>query len=848
MMKMKKILKYAACISGVLLLASCAKEVTIPDGGEREDCLTFQCMDPFTKAGISGTASDDPTWNEDLIKTLDVYFYPAADTTSDAVFHKQFTPNANKEYSTSINFTQGEINQIFPTATYCTVYAIANIDRSLLPSALTGTSMTALKQILLPENKFGSVAGTSHIMERFVMDGQNRVNLLSKTRTTVAVGTVPLYRVAAKISLLIHVPDQIDVPTTYKEDEEHIYEADEVWEPMSGLNTLGTRQIEAYLENVNAVCRLGVRSYPDNYLVNNQTAASGEYVSFSYKKNSSKYVNTDYITLEEETRYTWSDHIAYPDSVTLDKVGTLTGNTAEVKYLIADHEYTYPMTWVTGSDIEPYLKLVLPWKCSGTLKIYKNGRDHDPEISTCKTAQKQFYYKIVFPNDEILSNNWYQYKIHIGILGSESDDAKVTLTPTYMVAGWQNKSEVLEEAEVGNARYLSVAQEAYTLYNEVDLQIPYVTSDECEIVDAYYRQSYYGPSTGGMTQIDGTWYTTGTAASAGATITCENGYIDFQHTINNTMGTGMDVTPYTFTFRVQHKDDHSYFRDVTIYQYPAIYISMIPGGNVFIDGYFARVYNATLPGAIGTGEYKSSVNSTVNNAGYHTGPGTSTSIMTPYGTNYSSVSDLNMGNLTRVNVSAFNESSKSCSVHGATNGTKITVDYIIGDPRENAGWNNSSLEEYLSSQTLYNNNQYTITTTPWSDSAEKIMIGGSVPNIIAPSFFLSSSWSAKPTTETYTFERAQRRCATYQEAGYPAGRWRLPTEAEVCFVRELQSNGFIGTLFNSTSYYWTSSGYRYQGGNYYSSSGSVAGGIRCVYDVWYWGENPQSVSTYHPEP
>ena len=57
MMKMKKILKYAAYILGVLLLASCAKEVTIPDGGEREDCLTFQCMDPFTKAGISGTAA-----------------------------------------------------------------------------------------------------------------------------------------------------------------------------------------------------------------------------------------------------------------------------------------------------------------------------------------------------------------------------------------------------------------------------------------------------------------------------------------------------------------------------------------------------------------------------------------------------------------------------------------------------------------------------------------------------------------------------------------------------------------------------------------------------------------------
>ena len=104
-----------------------------------------------------------------------------------------------------------------------------------------------------------------------------------------------------------------------------------------------------------------------------------------------------------------------------------------------------------------------------------------------------------------------------------------------------------------------------------------------------------------------------------------------------------------------------------------------------------------------------------------------------------------------------------------------------------------------------------------------------------------------------TYEQAQKRCATYQEGGYPAGRWRLPTEAEIMFVVERQTDNNINVLFNisSSGGYWAASGYYLESGNLYSNSSSTrTGAARCVYDAWYWGDEPvaEAAYTYKPMP
>ena len=146
-------------------------------------------------------------------------------------------------------------------------------------------------------------------------------------------------------------------------------------------------------------------------------------------------------------------------------------------------------------------------------------------------------------------------------------------------------------------------------------------------------------------------------------------------------------------------------------------------------------------------------------------------------------------------------------------------EYAIGDPR---------------SESHYNFNGR-IAATEYLETRED------AEDVIAPAFMVASSWGK---TLTMNYETARKRCAAYQEGGYPAGRWRVPTKAEVEYIVGLSQEGKIPRLFGqdrSTTNYWVSSGV------YNTSNGYTAGRtddwgysrsayLRCVYDVWYWGD------------
>lgn len=135
-------------------------------------------------------------------------------------------------------------------------------------------------------------------------------------------------------------------------------------------------------------------------------------------------------------------------------------------------------------------------------------------------------------------------------------------------------------------------------------------------------------------------------------------------------------------------------------------------------------------------------------------------------------------------------------------------------------------------------------------------------NFIAPTFRIASSFGR--TTVNGRAEM-RRRCASYQEAGRPAGRWRVPTKAEIRYIAQLSADGKIPILFGSTidrdawGYYWSA-----QGGVQANAKGEVIDsdgdanyidkGImatRCVYDEWYWnqidgGEFPEVIRQNGP--
>lgn len=116
---------------------------------------------------------------------------------------------------------------------------------------------------------------------------------------------------------------------------------------------------------------------------------------------------------------------------------------------------------------------------------------------------------------------------------------------------------------------------------------------------------------------------------------------------------------------------------------------------------------------------------------------------------------------------------------------------------------------------------------------------------IAPRFRIGSSFGSHyggsplgilSSPRKISREDARKRCASYQEYGYPAGRWRLPTLGELQFVMALSRRKVIPPLFATGQVYFTA-----QGGYTFASDGTPTvdnenGFTRCVYDDWYWTE------------
>ena len=192
--------------------------------------------------------------------------------------------------------------------------------------------------------------------------------------------------------------------------------------------------------------------------------------------------------------------------------------------------------------------------------------------------------------------------------------------------------------------------------------------------------------------------------------------------------------------------------------------------------------------------------------------------------------------------------------------------FVLGDPRVPAG--SSRFAElanvsgsgakggYLyKSSTVRNDNGTTTTAAAeyraWQQP-EAIMIASTAKadgNIIAPCFILSSYFNGQNASITHA--EAMKRAATYQEAGYPAGRWRLPTEAEIMFMIARQQEGVLPAVWAVGSHYWCADG-RYvtvasNGGTVHFKTQSGESHVnRFVYDVWYWGDTAKDPETFWP--
>ena len=113
--------------------------------------------------------------------------------------------------------------------------------------------------------------------------------------------------------------------------------------------------------------------------------------------------------------------------------------------------------------------------------------------------------------------------------------------------------------------------------------------------------------------------------------------------------------------------------------------------------------------------------------------------------------------------------------------------------------------------------------------------------MIAPKFRVASGYAVLYTNGNGmdTLENLKKRCASYQEDGYPAGRWRLPTKAEFEFMISQVNKKTLPEIYVIDTQYWCAHGLGTPNAQgkvtmEYVGHDSEGHSTRCVYDEWYW--------------
>lgn len=465
-----------------------------------------------------------------------------------------------------------------------------------------------------------------------------------------------------------------------------------------------------------------------------------------------------------------------------------------------DPFYSYPFKWNPGTESEPYFMIMLPWASEGQ-------------------PYQRCYYKVILNGTQLEKNNWYNIDLLLDVLGSfnEKDPIVVVNEATYYVVDWSTGTNV--SADIQGARYLVVEQDVYKVYNQETLTIPFNTSHGCEIVNV--TCTYPNLSTNPATTV--------TLAASEYSIAIEGSNILFTHELNNDMlSRDLDFTPFTITFTIQHSDNDDPDNDdpakqITIIQYPAIYAEAFANTD-YTNGGQANGDN----GFVWVNGYRGST--AVNNLDFFAGTG------------YTSSADPRMFVFTIT----------------TTQGTNL----IIGDPRDtdkytytanDARWyngasiytgDNRELNYYYGTAVVGDYSNSHRANDPIYDSEEEAEAAEPTINMIAPKFRLASGYAYVSTTNTVDLETFKKRCASYQEDGYPAGRWRLPTKAEFQFILTQINYGNLPQVYLESYDYWcahglgepTSTGLvrmHYISDRTDGNFSSITP-VRCVYDEWYW--------------
>lgn len=800
-MKLKHIFQALLVSGGILSAVGCADSVDLPVSEEnlRDGYINITLRSSkLTRATEPGM----DTYNENRIETAVLLFYPddgtaGSEETYRPTVSQVFTRIGETSSATlHVVLTEPEKKRLFGddgTRT-CRVNVFSNLPASVIENITPETTADAIKEMTV-----SSPFEKPTAPESFVMDGTGDVRLASDGKS--ASGTVDLQRAASKITLSIRVPATIS--TGEGEDEV-------VW--------------ESQRDNMTAAISNGVKV--SSVVPSNHANEDDDYYSLPTQKGT-----------ENGPR-----NLVLKDGASADDV---TG----YPYVVEVPFYTYPNSWEENADEthRTFLTLMVPWR---------EGADGSYRTS---------YYQVPVNRETSISRNVsYNVNLNVGVLGSFVPDEPFDLVEcSYTAVDW---SEEQIDVTISDYRYLVIDTDYYVLNNEPSISIPVYSSHPVTVTNVtatYYRYAVTsqgnetpvkitqemnkatGDFTGGRTAWGGTqipsndgktiWqceYIANTTTDANGTLNLNHEMIQWQP--HSRTGQGTQYNPYyypvieqrglpsstinvftptsdaeysrfEFLITIQHIGNSAYSQTIKVVQYPAMYIEAIQN-------------YPTAGSSAATGNMYVNRNQQSNNADDW------------------------------IVARGLNGKNKNPNQYILTVGNlPANTDYIIGDPRQQVVKN--FMTATTTSTAIKNLKTAWYSTTPMNGTTSRglefyypTQQGVDYKYFIAPKVLIASSYGVCDGPISYS--DAQKRCAGYQEMSRPAGRWRIPTFAEMQYMLQLSLNDYIPTLYNSESEYWCAQGIitttlNSDGelNNPVSITNNNTAFVRCVYDEWYWGND-----------
>lgn len=829
---MKKIMTLAAIAAAALTLFSCNGVIQEPEIGNGVFVLTLD-------GGAMETKSADTSF-ETAVNHFDFFFFSDAEGTAPIAGMHGRAEGSSKTIDTQEG---GEFAALRNVTSY--VYVLANypteLDHTrnwtlaeLLALEVDSPIITGKKTEINPITGDAEETGEVTCADGLVMDSwQEATGAYTQELTPAKIQeqrtvTVGLTRLAAKITVEITVVPSVTI-------------GGNVWKSHPELLT-------AYYVNA----------------LNNKATMLGTPVKRS--------------ALTSETGY---DYFSYPVAYPMNPAP------AEGVYTYTtDPVYTYPQEWTSDDNGEPYFKLQMPW-------INDNGD------SALSLGSSNLYYKVTAPLPDasgkwkIERNKWYKVSLSLSMLNIVDDYGELSFDCTVIPwadTGWEGGSGL------SSAHFFDVPTREFELYNESELAIPYSSSSAVIATIEEISYKYYGDSYGSTfeyvfrddafnkTEADGVTTITlkntdsngQTVATPGRelttntyTLSADGKFVNFGHPLDRV------YTLRTIKLKITNQEGATPV-DVVILQHPAIEVKKHVTKNAFVNGWFARAEAGVRDrdGNLLGVSYSPTTYGGLPNPAYHATtswqssmyvPAANTGLGTVYGSSSSSVY-VNSIFTVEISISSFNGDDEYTvryiegNGHSSTDGTLVTKKYRIGDPRVpmSTRMPSGTLPNYLVSDKTHRTDDGSTVGTDkkeaWKEPLKILMASqnADAKEVIAPRFLVSSQFNVMQSTLNNS--ESARRAATYQEDGYPAGRWRLPTEAEIAFIVARQKDGTIPYLFAATHYHCADGRMFYvdmtAGHEHYApiSNTATAGYNRFIYDLWYWGDDPtEDALKYHPE-